>query len=137
MRLRGVADCSRRPRIRHGHDDVSFRRMLNGEPLAHLVTRFVDGLTVDQGIGSREIDVLEDAHRMRAFGERVRCVQTFAIDNDHLARLNVAHIARFDEIEGARLRSHDPRRAEFSQGERAKAARVAYRDQGVRRQKQH
>ena len=114
LALRRIADGRRHARVRHGHDDVSLSGMLKGQALAHLVTRLVDGLAVDQRIGSRKIDVLEDTHRVLMFGQRMRRVQPLLIDHNHLARLNVAYVASVDQIKRAGFRCNHPSLAQAS-----------------------
>jgi hypothetical protein len=45
--------------------------------------------------------MLEDAHRMLLLRQRMARAQTIFVDDDHLARLDVAHIGRVDQIECA------------------------------------
>ena len=57
-----------------------------------------------------------------------------AVDDEHLARLDVAHVLGADEVEGARLAGDDvhvPLRREEAEAERADAHRVAHGDDRV------
>src|SRR5215216_3132530 len=69
--LRRITDRSRNSRIRHRNDDVRIRGLLDRKPAAHLVSRLVDRLAVDQRIRTREIDVFEQAHRMSLRRQRM------------------------------------------------------------------
>src|SRR5437868_7077868 len=91
----------------------------------------------DDGIRAREIDVLEDAHRVRALRQGMRRMHPVAINDDHLAGSHVALIACVYKIKGARLRRYNPCVLQAAQSERAKATWVAHGDEGFRRQKEH
>jgi hypothetical protein len=54
-------------------------------------------------------------------------------NHDHLAGLDIAHVGGVDEIEGARLRAHDPGVTQPAERQRAEPVRVADRDQVVAR----
>ena len=69
--LRRISDRSRNTGIWHRHHQVRIGRMLDCQPLAHLVAGLVHRMAKDQRIRPSKIDVLEDAHRMRPLGKRV------------------------------------------------------------------
>ncbi len=56
------------------------------------------------------------------------------VDDDHLARLDVAHEIGADDVERAGLRGQDPGVAELAQHQRPDAQRIAHADQSVLRQ---
>ena len=99
--------------------------------------RAVDRLAENERIGTRKVDVFEDAHRMFLRRQRMRRTQTVFVDHDHFARLNVANIGRVDQIEGAGFRGDHPGVAQTAQRQRPKTTRVANRNQLLRRQVQH
>src|SRR5947209_18284017 len=67
----------------------------------------------------------------------MRRMKPALVNQDHLARLNVAHVSRVNQIERAGLGSHNPRIAQLRKRERSKAARIPYGDQSFWRQKEH
>ena len=79
----------------------------------------------------REVDVLEDAERVLAGGNRLRGVQAVVVDPDDLARTHVAHDVGADEVERAGLGRDDPVVADLPERERTEAERVAERDERV------
>ena len=97
---------------------------------AHLV----DAAAEDVAVGPREVDVLEDAVRERRRRERLDRPQPAVADDQHLARLDVAHVGRADQIERAGLGADDPGVAELAERERPEAVRIARGDQPVLRQ---
>ena len=54
------------------------------------------------------------------------------VDDQHLAGLDLANVLGVDQVKGTRLRRHAPRVVQFAQHQRAKAARVANRNQATR-----
>ncbi len=135
-------------RIGHRDDDGRLLALLHlrdgrvvRERLADLAPHLVDHLAEDLGVGPREVDVLEDAlAHAPALREVVALVlaggQPLAVDDEHLAGRDVAHVARPDEVEGAGLARHagGPRAVavcDLAERERAEAVRVADGDEGV------
>ena len=105
--------------------------MLDGEAPAHAFACAVDRLTRNGGIGAGEVDPFEDA-ATRLFGhEGVQAARAVAIDDQHLARLDVADKLGLDELEGAGFRRYHP--SVFlvpPQGQRSYAERIAHGNQG-------
>lgn len=60
-------------------------------------------LPVDYGVRTREIDILEDTGgKFLSLTEHIR-FYAIVIDDDHFARLDIAHELRVIDIESARL----------------------------------
>jgi hypothetical protein len=75
--------------------------------------------------------VLEDAVRSGAGGNGLQRPQAAGADDEHLARLDVAHVGGADQVERAGLRADDPGVAEAAERQRAEAVRVAGGDEPV------
>src|SRR3546814_4137774 len=56
-----IADGGRGARIRHGNDDIRLDRAFDGKLFADALADRIDRGAVDDRIGPREIDMLEDA----------------------------------------------------------------------------
>src|SRR6185437_15872826 len=89
--LRGVAQGRGHAGIGDGHDDVGGHMALARELHADPLPRLVDIVAVDDAVGPREIDVLEDAEALAATPERPAAVEAGGVDDDELAGLDVAH----------------------------------------------
>ena len=99
-----------RPGIRDGHHEVGVDRVLEGQLHAHLATGLVQVATLHVRIGPGEVDQLEDAQRGRRVGEPDRARRLARLEDHHLARLDVAHVLRADDVEGRRLGRQAPAR---------------------------
>ena len=125
------AQCRGDARIGDGDDvighDRGFTRQLGADCLAH----FIDRSAVDDAVGAREIDVLENARPRQGGGERAIAFHAGIVDQHQLAGLDVADILGADDVERDRLRGEDHRLAELAHHQRANAERVAARDQAV------
>ena len=126
----GEADRGRHAGIGHRHDDVGggrrLARELRADPLAHLV----DAGALDDRIGAGEIDVLEDAEARAAPARTgLRDSMPSLGDDDHLARLDLAHEPRADDVERAGLGGEHRRAVEIAEQQRAHAERIAAADQ--------
>ncbi len=90
--------------IRHWHDQIgldrSFPRQLRADGLARLVNRF----SLHEAVGAGEIDIFENAKTLGFFCQRVRTLHALAVQDDHLARLDIAHEIRADDVERAAFR---------------------------------
>ena len=134
-----VAERREDPRVGHGHDHIGNDRMLPREAPAEGAPRLGDRLAEDGRVGSREIDVLEDAES-RALPHRERCGSRPAGVEDHdLAGLDVAQRLRVDQVEGARLGRDDHRvrlagHLEAAQRERPDPLRIARGDHSISRE---
>ena len=98
-------------RDRDHYIDIVVRPLLQhalGQILAHTQARFVHGNTVDDGIGTREIDVLEDAWRVERIFRALTCVEIAChVDEDGLTRLHVTHAFKAKGVDGDTLGSND------------------------------
>ncbi len=104
--------------------------MLHREAPAHRDARRVHGPPVDRRVGAREVDVLEDAPGALGGCEALRA-QAVGVDRDELARLDLAHEGRTDDVEGRDLARDDPAALEATEHERAHrgtSARHAHRN---------
>ena len=75
-----------------------------GEFAAHGGAGGGDVYVVDQAVGPREVHVLEHAERLFFLPERPFAADAAVINDDDLARLDLADEFRVDEIERARFR---------------------------------
>ncbi len=86
----------------HAHDDVGVDRRLLGQRLAHALAGAVDLAAVQHAVGSSEVHELEQAELgvdpLR--GERPQRPDAGGVDDDHLARLDLADEVRADDVEG-------------------------------------
>ena len=80
-------------------------------------------------IRSREINVFEDAGPRRLPRQREEALHAVAVDDDHLAVLDVANEFRANDVERAGLRAKNRAAVELAEHERADAERVARADQ--------
>ena len=121
-----------RSRVGHGDHDVGVGRRLGREPLAHALALRVQRLPVHLGVRTREVDVLEHAHRL-ASPRRHRLLDASAlrVADQQLAGLELAHRRGADDVERRRLRGHDRRAVEIAQHERPDAVGIAEREQRV------
>ena len=101
-----------------------------GEPLAHPHARAVHLDALELGVGAREIEVLPDAERAAlARVEHLDRLEAVLVGDHELARLDLAHDLRADEVERARLRRDEPGVVELPDHERPEAVRVAEGDE--------
>ena len=89
-----------------------------------------DPAPADGRVGSRQVDVLEDAGVGAAHGEAAR-VHARGVDRDEFAGLDLAHEGRATQVQGGGLGGDDPPGGEAAEHERAVAVRVARRVQRV------
>ena len=82
-------------------------------------------------VGSREVDVLEDAERAPALRQRLHRAEPVGVDHHELARANVAHRVCADEVERAALGGHDPVVADAAERERPDAVSIPAGDERV------
>ena len=94
--------------IGHGHDDIGRRPGLRGRAgMPMHLARILHGAAEDDGIRTREIDVLEDALRARLFGSVAFAGDAFGPDDHHLAGLHIVEVDGVDQIERAGFRGED------------------------------
>ena len=127
-----VALRRRRARVGHGDHDVGVGRSLGREPLAHALALGVQRLAVHLGVRTREVDVLEHAHRLAApRRHRLLDAEAARVADQQLAGLELAHRRGADDVERRRLRGHHRRAVEVAQHERPDAVGIAEREQRV------
>ena len=133
--LNGIPDAFEKPiaagvpGVGDGDDEIGVDRRLASQALPHPHPGSVNLDAAEARVGTREVDVLEDAERVSSRRARLRAVQASVIDPDHLARPHVAHDLGSDQVEGARLRGNDPVLADLTQRQRTEAERIAEGDE--------
>ena len=134
--LRFLAEAERggNAGIRDGNDEVGLDRRLARQLRADVLAHLIDRRAFDDAVGPREIDMFEDAGRGLGRCERPEAAHACSVDDDQLARLDVAQIAGADHVERDGFRSEDGRFAELAHHQRADAERVAAGDQPFGRQ---
>ena len=105
--------------------------------MAHADAGLLELAVLEDGVGAREVDELEHAHRVLVRGLKRCAVHTVLVHHDHLAGLNLAHERRVHRVERARLRRHHVRRLAGQRYEadaqRPEAVWIAQRDELVGR----
>ncbi|KAM3334101.1 hypothetical protein ACQJBY_028883 [Aegilops geniculata] len=126
--------------IRHGDDHVGGGcRGLLGERAAVGGAPLVDGVPEHDGVGQREVDVLEHARLARAVRDEAGRGHGHvpAVHHDHLPRLHLALVHGVDEVERAGLRrEHDGAVGAAAHDQRAEAERVAHGEELVGREEE-
>src|SRR6185295_3711385 len=110
-----IADCRRHAGIRNRYDDVGIGRRFARQLPAHLFTHLVDRAAADDGVGTGEIDVFEDAKPRRIFGHEAVALDSLAGDHHDFAILDLAHELGADDVQRARLRGEHPGVAELAE----------------------
>ncbi len=95
-----------------------------GEPAADLHPGGVHPAAGDRGVRPGQVDVLEQAALGLGVGEPGRA-QPVLVDGQQLARLDLAHERRADDVQRGGLARHHPAALEPAEHERAHAVRVA------------
>ena len=103
--LARVADGRRNAGVGHGNDEVGGDRRLEGEVAAHLEAAVGQRAAVHLGVGTGEVDELEDAHGGACPGQLDALAVQLAVvaRPDDLAGLDVAHEVGADDVAGARF----------------------------------
>ena len=124
----GVALRRGDARLGHAHDQVGLDRGLLGQLLAHPDPGPVHALAVQEGVGSGEVDELEQAELGvdLVLGEQPHRPVAAGVDDDHLAGVELAHEVGADHVEGRVLRGEHPPVVELAQAQRPEAVRVAH-----------
>src|SRR5690606_19659418 len=106
-------------------DEVGFDRSFLSQFHTDAATGVVDRATADHAVGTREIDMLENAEA-RWTGLEGKGAEQFAVfGDDHLAGFDLTHEFRTDDVEGTGLgREHPATLTDTSQHQRAHAERV-------------
>src|SRR5579859_2393896 len=133
----GVSDCGRGAAVRERDHHVRLDRRFLGQLMTHPDARLLELAVLEDGVGTREVDELEHAHRVLVGRLERGAVHAVLVHHDHLARLILAHEGRVHSVERARLRRHRVCRLAGegyeSDAQRPEAERVAQRDELVGR----
>ncbi len=122
-RVRGIGDAE--------HEVGTGRRELPPQSPAQRAARAVDRAAEDAAVGSREVDVLEDAAMRLALGKGEDAAHSGAVHGHDLAALHVTDVRGADDVEGARLGGEHHGVAEGPHHERPPPDRVARREERV------
>ena len=104
----GEAGRRRGAGVGDGHHQVGVDRVLHRQLHPHLATGLVQVAALHVRVGAGEVDELEDAQRRGRLGEADRARRLARLEDDHLARLDVADVLGADDVEGRRLRREAP-----------------------------
>ena len=111
-----------------------------GEATTELLADLVDAAAVEVRVGPCKVHVLEDAALRLGQVRQADALHARAVDDEHLAGLDVADVLGADEVERDGLARDDVRvlaaRGQDAEAERTDAARIADRDDRVRRQEE-
>ena len=118
-------------RLGHAHHHVGLDRRLLGEQLAHAHAGVVHAAAVEAAVGPGEVDELEEAELgvEPLGGEHRDRLHAVAVDDHHLAGVELAHEVGADDVEGRRLGGEHPAtRLEQTEAQGPEAVRVAHAD---------
>ncbi len=130
----GIAGRGRGAGVGDRDDRVGVDRRLAGQRLAHPPPRLVEVATHEVRVRSGEVDELEDAEVLLRLGEADRARAAGLAEDDHLARLDLAHDLGADDVQGGRLGGDHPGLGlarDAAQDERPEAMRIADADDAV------
>ena len=130
----GVADGVRGGGVGHADHDVGVGRVLAGELAAHPLAGLEGEPSVEEGVGPREVDVLEDAAGRRPRLGDLAAAQAVGVDRDQLAGMHIAHVGRADVVQRAGFGGDDVAAVDRADAERPHAERVARGHQAVGRE---
>ena len=102
-----------------------FQRQLT----AHLLAHVIDRAATQNGVGTGEIDVFENAGPGGLAREGPVALDAFIGNHHHFAILDFAHETGADDVERTGFRAQDVGAVQFTQHERADAERIARADQ--------
>ena len=133
--LPAVADRGIEAGVRNADHDVCIDRMLLCEELTGTHSGIVYRCTIDDGIRTCEIDILENAgRRLHRLAVILDGAETILVHDHDLTRLEVTHQLRTDCIECTGLTGkYDGTVLGFTIAERTEAMRITYGDQLRRR----
>src|SRR5690606_36186559 len=129
-----IADGGRHAGIRHRDDDIGFQRVLARQFGADPLARLVDAAALDLRVRPREIDVFEDAEAPSHPGEGEVAVEPVTVDDDQLARLDIAYKLGAEDVQRTGLGGEDRRALQVAQHQRPDAPGIAHADQLLRGQ---
>ena len=121
----GIAKSRGSGAIGHRNHDVCVYRAFLRQLLAHLAADLVAALFKNLGIGTAEVDVLEDTMRETVLVSKAFGVETVLGNSQEFARLDIANVVRPQKIKGASLRGHAPGLAHTGDRKRTEAEAVA------------
>src|SRR4029077_20218925 len=98
-RFLSITDRRRHARIRDWDDDVRIDRAFAGEFLPDALACLVDALALDDAVGAREVDVLEDAEPAVGPVEGQQAFDPASADDDDLSRRDIADELGADDVE--------------------------------------
>ena len=126
-----IADGGGHTGIGHRDDGVGIDVALAGKLDADAFADLIDVLSLDTAVGTREIDIFEDAELTGGIGERLDARDPRAGDGDDLSRFDIAHELGADDVKGAGLRRQDVGAIQGPQHQRPDPVRVPDPDQRV------
>ena len=127
-RLLRVAERRPDPGVGHRDDQVGDHRILAGELVAERLAHRVHVPAPQHRVRPREVDVLEHALQPLGGAEGLERGEAALVDDQDLARLDVAHHLGFHQVERAGLRGEHPRVVQAAQRERPEAGGIAHAD---------
>ena len=117
--------------VGHGDDHVGLDGVEARQFAAHVDACLADGDAAQTAVGSREVDILEDAEGLARFGEGELGADSLVVDHDNLSRLEVADEGRPDQVKGAGFGGEDPSVIKLAEGKGAQTAGIAEADDFV------
>src|SRR5215813_6872306 len=102
--------------------------MLTRELMPHRLPHAVDVASPQDGVRTREVDVLEHALQAGRGPKWLERGRAALIDHDDLTGIDVAHHRRFHEIQRAGLRREQPGIAETAERQGTKARWITNAD---------
>ena len=116
--------------VRHGYNQVCRAREFAGKLAPHLDARLVNVPVGDRAVWPGEVDILEDAEGA-AFVVRKSLDASDAalVDDDNLARLDVADELGVNKVEGAGFTCEHPAVAQFAKAQWTEPVRIPDADQ--------
>ena len=116
-----------------GHRDhhVGLGGRLAPEDLAHLAARHLGAVALEDRVGAREVDVLEDAERLALRLHELTGLDPALAQRHHLARQHLAEQLGADDVERAALGGHAVAVPQHAERQRPQPRAVAEGHHGV------
>ena len=127
----GVSDGGGGSRVRHADDEIGVNGVFVRQLFAHPRAVGVHEASVYHAVGTREVDVFEDAARAPSSVPPLHRPHPARVYQNRLARLHVPHQLRAHVVERAGFGRYHPTVSEPSHAQRADAQRVADSKQRV------
>ena len=100
----GVTHRGTNAAVGHRNDEVGFDVVLARELATHFLPHVVNAVSVDDAVGTREINVFKNAERaLLMLRPGLNAGDTFFVDDDDFARLNIADELRVNQIQRGRF----------------------------------